>query len=72
MGAATLALSNEVLDNFMKITTFLEKSSLLIKSVNERIKMKKKEEKGRFFVMLLGALGTSLLENLWTATGSEN
>ena len=38
----------------------------MIKVIGEIIKNESKEQKGRFFSMLLGKLGTSLLGNLLT------
>ena len=54
----------------MKIVKSLEESSLLIKGLNEAIKNETKEQKGGFFGMLLGNLGTSLLGNLSTGKGT--
>ena len=52
----------------MKIIKYLEyknsESGLLIKGVGKTIKNVAKEQKGGFFGMLLGTLGTSLLGNL--------
>ena len=48
----------------MKIFKYLKESGLLIKGVNETIKIAPKEQKGGFFSMLLGTLGTSLLGHL--------
>ena len=63
---ATLILSNEDMNDIMKIVKSLKKTGLLIKSVSETIKNEAKEQKGRFFSMLLGTLGASLLGNLLT------
>ena len=54
----------------MKIVKSLEKSSLLIKGVSEKIKNETKEQKDRFRSMLLGILGASLLGNLLTGKGT--
>ena len=62
-GTMTLPISNKEMSNIMKIVTSLEESGLLIKGVSKTIN-EAKEQKGRFLV--LGKLGTSLLENLWT------
>ena len=48
----------------MKIVKSLEEYSLLTKGVSETIKNKAKEQRGSFFGMLLGTLGSSLLRNL--------
>ena len=65
-GNTTLIISNEEMNDIMKIARSLEESGLLIKDVSETIKNKAKEEKGRFLGMLLGTLDTSLLGNLLT------
>ena len=63
---ATLIISNEEMNDIMKIVKSLEESGLLIKGVSEIIKNEAKEQKGRFFSILLGTLGVSLLGNLLT------
>ena len=60
-GATTLIISNEEMNDFMKIVNSLEESGLLIKSISERIKTEAKVQKEGFLSMLLGTLGTSLL-----------
>ena len=66
---ATLTISNEEMNDIMKIVKSLEESSLLIKGVTETIKNEAKEQRGRFFGMLLGTLGASLLGNLLRGKG---
>ena len=66
----TLIISNEEMNDIMKITKSLEESWLLIKGVSETIKNEAKEQKGRFLRILLGTLGASLLENLLTGGGT--
>ena len=66
----TLTISNEEMNYIMKIVKFFEESGLSIKDVTEIIKNEAKEQKGRFLGMLLGILGASLLENLWTGKGT--
>ena len=53
-GFITLIISNEELDDIMKIVKSLEDSGLLIKGVSETIKNDAKEQKGGFLSMLLG------------------
>ena len=65
-----LIISNEEMEDIMKIVKPLEDSGLLIKVVHETIKNEPKEQKGRFLSMLLGTLGTSLLGNLLTGKGT--
>ena len=62
----TLIISNEEMNDIMKIVKSLEESGLLIKGVSETIKNEAKEQKGGFVEMLLGTLGASLLGNLLT------
>ena len=49
-GTATLIISNEEINDIMKIVKFLDKSSLLIESVSELIKNISKEKKVDFLV----------------------
>ena len=59
-----LIVSNEEMDDIMKIVKFLVESGLLIKIKNEA-----KEQKSRFLSMILGTVGASLLRNLLTRKG---
>ena len=61
-----LIMSNEEMNDIMKIVKSLEESTLLIKDVSETIQNEAKEQKDRFLSMLLGTLGASLLGNLLT------
>ena len=65
-GTATLIISNEEMNDIIKIVKSLEESGLLIKGVRKSIKNEAKEQKGRFLSMLLGTLGVSLMGNLLT------
>ena len=69
-GNTTLIISNEEMNDIMKIVKSLEESGLLIKGISETIKNEAKEQKGGFLGMLLGTLGASLLGNLLTAKGT--
>ena len=60
-GATKLIISNEEMNDFMKIVKSLEESGLLIKSISGRIKTEAKVQKEGFLSMLLGTLGASLL-----------
>ena len=62
----TLRISNEVIDDIMKIVKYLEDYDLLIKGVTKTTKNEAKEQKGGFLSMLLGTLGASLLGNILT------
>ena len=66
---ATLMISNEEMNDIMKIVKSLEESGLLIKDVGETIKNEATGQKGGFLRMLLGILGASLLGNLLTGKG---
>ena len=69
-GFTTLIISNEEMNDIMKIVKSLEESGLLIKGVSETIKNEAKEQKRRFLGMLLGTLVASLLGNLLTGKGA--
>ena len=62
----TLVISNNEIDDIIKIVKSLEDSSLLLKGVTETARNEVKEKKGGFLSMLLGTLGASLLGNLLT------
>ena len=68
-GTTTLIISNEEMNDIMKIVSALEDSSILLKRVTTTIKNKTKEQKGGFLSMLLDTLGASLLRNLLTGKG---
>ena len=53
----TLIISNEEMNNIMKIVKSLEESGLLIKGASETIEKEAKDQKGGFLSMLLGTLG---------------
>ena len=63
---ATLIISNNEIEDIIKIVKSLEDSGLLLKGVTETVQNEVKEQKGGFLSMLLGALGASLLGNLLT------
>ena len=54
-------ISNEKMNDIMKIVKSLKESGLLIKGISEGIRNGVKEQKGGFLGMLLGTLGASLL-----------
>ena len=62
-GNATLIISNEDMNDNMKIVQGLEDSNILFKGVTKAIENETKEQKGGFLSMLLGTLGASLLGN---------
>ena len=65
----TLIISNDEMEDIIKIVKSLEDSSLLLKGVNETVQNEQKGQKGWFLSMLLGTLGASLLGNLLTGKG---
>ena len=68
-GSTTLIISNEEINDIMKIVQALEDSNILLKGVTETVQNEVKEQKGGFLSMLLGTLGVSLLGNLLTGRG---
>ena len=60
-GMTTLMISNEKMNDIMKIVKSFEESLLLIKGVSETIKNEAKKQKGGFLSMLLSKLGASFL-----------
>ena len=65
-GATTLIISNEEMNDIIKIVKSPEESGLLIKNVGQTIKNGTKEQKGGLLKMLLGIFGASLPRNLLT------
>ena len=63
-GMTTLIISNDEMDNILKIVKSLENSDLLLKGVSETIQREAKEQRGGFLSMLLGTLGASLLGDI--------
>ena len=68
-GTTALIISNEEIEDIMRIVKSLEESELLIKEISETIKNEAKEQKGRFLGMLLGTLCASLLGNALAGRG---
>ena len=68
-GTTTLTISNEEMNDTMKIIQALEDSNILFKGVTKTIKDETKEQNGGFLSMLLGTLGASLLGNLFAGKG---
>ena len=63
-GTRFLIISNEEMNDIMKIVQALEDSNILLKGVTETIKNETKEQKGGFLGKLVGTLGPILLGNL--------
>ena len=68
-GNTTLIISNEEMNDIIKIIQALENSNILLKGITKTIKNETKEQKGVFLSMLLGTLGASLLGNLLIGKG---
>ena len=63
-GTTTLVISNEEMNDIMKIVQALEDSKILLKGVSKTIKNEAKGQKGGFLSMLLDTLGAFLFGNL--------
>ena len=63
-GITTLIISNDEMDEILKIVKSLKNSGLLLKGVSETIQHEAKEYRGGFLSMLLGTLGASLLGDI--------
>ena len=60
-GATNSIISNDEMDDVLKIVKSIENSGVLLKGVTETIQHEAKEQRGGFLSMLLGTLGASLL-----------
>ena len=60
----TLIKSNDEMKDIIEIVKTLEDFGLVLKGVSKTIQNEAKEQKQRFFSMLLGTLGASLLRNI--------
>ena len=69
-GTTTLLISNEEMNDIMKIVKALKDSNILLKGVTKTIKNETKERKQVFLGMLLGTLGASLLLNMLAEKGT--
>ena len=63
-GTTTLTISNDEMDDILKIVKSLEDSNVLLKGVTETIEHEAKEQRAGFLIMLLGTLGASLLGDI--------
>ena len=55
-GITTFIISNEEMNDIMKIVKSLEESGLLLKGVSEIIKIKVKVQKGGVFLSVIGCI----------------
>ena len=62
----TLIISNDDMQDLLKIVKSLEDSGILLDGITEIVKNEVKEQKRGFLSMLLGTLGASLLGDLLT------
>ena len=69
-GTTAFIISNEGMNDFMKIVQALENSNFLLKRVTKTIKNETKEQKGGFLSTLLGTLGANLLGNMLAGKGT--
>ena len=69
-GMTTLIISNEEMNDMMKIIKPLEEPGLLTEGVSKTIKNEAEEQKGWFIGMLLDTLGASLLGNPLAGKGT--
>ena len=65
----TLIISNDEMEDILKLVQSLEDSGILLEGVGETIKNEAKEQKVGFLSVLLGTLGASLLENMLAGKG---
>ena len=63
-GTTTLIISNDEMNDILKIVKSLEDSGLLLKGISETTQHEGKEQRGGFLSMLLGTLGASLLGDI--------
>ena len=68
----TLIISNDEMDDILKIIKSLEDSGVLLKGVSKAIQHEAKEQRGGFLSMLLGILGASLLGDILSKGLSGN
>ena len=68
-GTTTLIISNDEVNDILKIVKSFENSGLLLKGVSETIQHEAKEQRGGFLSMLLGTLGASLLGDILSGKG---
>ena len=65
----TLIISNDEINDIIKIVKSLEDSGLLLKGVSETVQNEAKEQKWGFLSMLLGTVDANLLGNILAGKG---
>ena len=68
-GKTTLIISNDEMEDIIKVVKSLEDSGLLLKGFCEAIQNEVKKQKGGFLSILLGTSGASLLGNILAGKG---
>ena len=68
-GSTASIISNEEMEDIMKIVKSFEESGLLIKGISAANKNKTKKRKGGFLTMLLGALAVGMFGSALTGRG---
>ena len=68
-GTTALIISNEKMEDIIKIVKSFEESGLIIKGISETIKNDAKEPKGGFLPISLGTLAASVLGSALTGRG---
>ena len=68
-GTTTLIISNDEMNDILKIVKSLEDSNVLLKGVSETIQHEVKEQRGGFLSMLLGTVGASFLGDILSGKG---
>ena len=63
-GTTSLIISNDEMNDIIKVVKYLEDSGVLLRGISETIQHEAKEQRGGVLSMLLGTLDTSLLGNL--------
>ena len=63
-GTTTLIISNNEMNQILKIVKSLEDSGILLKGVSETVKNEAKEQSSGFFSMLISTLASSLLTDM--------
>ena len=66
----TLIISNDDMQDLLKVVKSLEDSDILLNGITETVKNEVKEQKGGLLSMLLGTLGAFLLGDLLTKNSS--
>ena len=69
-GTTTLIISNEEMNDILKITKALENSDILLEGITKTIRNETREQKGEFLNMLLVTLPSTLLESMLSGKGT--